>query len=116
MLEWSDDREPMSHSKQYLLHRLVDISSLTSGHGCKLTIEGFEYPSVQKSSLGCHFFMSFFPKHKAKLSKFCIDSFFENQKIITLVPHTNLDVISRKVRKFCTFFVMETFLKLCEST
>ena len=25
MLEWSDDREHLSHSKQYMLHRLVGI-------------------------------------------------------------------------------------------
>ena len=72
MLEWSDDREPMSHSKQYLLHRLVDISSLTSGHGCKLTIEGFEYPSVKKSSLGCHFFMSFFQNIRQSRANFVL--------------------------------------------
>ena len=48
ILEWSDDRELLLHSKQYLLRRLVDISSFTSGQ----IIIGFEYPSVTNSSLG----------------------------------------------------------------
>ena len=52
MLEWSDDRKLQSYSKQYLLDKLVDISRLTLGHDCKLTIVGFEYSSVTNSSLG----------------------------------------------------------------
>ena len=89
MLEWSDDRKLQSYSKQYLLDKLVDISRLTLGHGCKLTIVGFEYSSVTNSSLGWHFFIVFFSKYEAKLSKFYIDSYFENQKIIPSVPCTS---------------------------
>ena len=90
MLEWSDDRKLQSYSKQYLLDKLVDISCLTLGHDCKLTIVGFEYSSVTNSSLGWHFFIVFcFSKYEAKLSKFYIDSYFENQKIIPSVPCTS---------------------------
>ena len=90
MLEWSDDRKLQSYGKQYLLDKLVDISCLTLGHDCKLTIVGFEYSSVTNSSLGWHFFIGFFfSKYEAKLSKFYIDSYFENQKIIPSVLCTS---------------------------
>ena len=60
MLEWSDDKELLSHSKQYMLHQLVGIVSLTLGHSCKLTIVGFELPFCNKLIFGLTFFHGFF--------------------------------------------------------
>ena len=105
MLEWSDDREHLSHSKQYMLQRLVGIH-LAVLHWGRVSSEqlGFEYPSITNLSLSWHFFMVFFLIYKARLSKFYIDSYFENKKILCQSHvHVYLNVISRKVRKFCTF-------------
>ena len=91
MLEWSDDRKLQSYSKQFLLDKLVDISRLTLGHGCKLTNSRLWILFCNKFiGLGWHFFIVFcFSKYEAKLSKFYIDSYFENQKIIPSVPCTS---------------------------
>ena len=102
MLEWSDDRELLSHSKQYMLHRLVGIVSLTLGHSCKLTIVGFEYPSVTKSSLGWPFYHGFFQNIRKGWANFISTVTLKIRKLL-LQAHVqvNLNVVSRKVRKFC---------------
>ena len=82
MLEWSDDRKLQSYGKQYLLDKLVDISCLTLGHGCKLTNRRLWILFCNKFIFGFTFFhWFFFSKYEAKLSKFYIDSYFENQKL-----------------------------------
>ena len=90
MLEWSDDRKLQSYGKQYLLDKLVDISCLTLGHGCKLTNRRLWILFCNKFIFGLTFFhWFFFSKYEAKLSKFYIDSYFENQKIIPSVSCTS---------------------------
>ena len=105
MLEWSDDRKLQSYGKQYLLDKLVDISCLTLGHDCKLTIVGFEYSSVTNSSLGWHFFIGFFFLNmRQSWANFILTVTLKIRKLYhQSYVQVNLDVISVKVKRFCTF-------------
>ena len=106
MLEWSDDRKLQSYGKQYLLDKLVDISCLTLGHGCKLTNRRLWILFCNKFIFGLTFFHWFFFSLNMRQSwaNFILTVTLKIRKLYHQSHvQVNLDVISVKVKRFCTF-------------
>ena len=106
MLEWSDDRKLQSYRKQYLLDELVDISRLTLGHGCKLTINSRLWILFCKKFIfGLTFFHCFFFLNiRQSWANVILTVTLKIRKLYhQSYVQVNLDVISVKVKRFCTF-------------